>query len=51
MVPAIERIVETYMTERTSPEETFLQTFRRTGMAPFKTALYGEEAGKKARAA
>ena len=51
VVPAIERIVETYMTERTSPEETFLQTFRRTGMAPFKTALYGEEAGKKARAA
>ncbi|GGG75908.1 sulfite reductase [Salipiger pallidus] len=51
VVPAIERIVETYMKERTSPEETFLQTFRRTGMAPFKTALYGEEAGKKARAA
>ena len=51
IVPAIERIVSAYLEHRESPEETFLQTYRRLGMAPFKTALYGEEAGKKARAA
>ncbi|KAA8610878.1 nitrite/sulfite reductase [Salipiger aestuarii] len=51
VVPAIERIVETYMAERTGPEETFLQAYRRLGMDPFKTALYGEDAGKKTRAA
>ncbi|MBU2963245.1 nitrite/sulfite reductase [Citreicella sp. C3M06] len=51
VVPAIERIVETYMAQRSGPEETFLQTYRRIGMDPFKAALYGEEAGKKSRAA
>ncbi|EPX75517.1 nitrite/sulfite reductase [Salipiger mucosus] len=52
VVPAIERIVEAYMTNREGPDETFLQTYKRLGMAPFKTALYGEQAeGKRARAA
>ena len=51
VVPAIERIVQAYMEQRESPEETFLQTYRRLGMAPFKVALYGEDAGKRARAA
>jgi len=51
IVPAIERIVEAYLEHRSGREETFLETYRRLGMAPFKLALYGEEAAKKARAA
>ncbi len=39
---AIERIVMTYLSLRTSAEETFLQAYRRVGMAPFKAALYEE---------
>ncbi|WP_170595069.1 nitrite/sulfite reductase [Ruegeria arenilitoris] len=42
IVPAVERIVETYLEQRTSAEETFLETYRRVGMAPFKAALYPE---------
>ncbi|MGI1661235.1 nitrite/sulfite reductase [Palleronia sp. KMU-117] len=42
IVPAIERIVRAYLDLRQSSEETFLQAFRRVGMAPFKTALYGD---------
>ena len=48
IVPAIERIVRAYLEVRTSPEETFLETFRRTGIDPFKAALYGEEGEKDA---
>ncbi|MBN9888029.1 nitrite/sulfite reductase [Salipiger abyssi] len=51
IVPAIERVVQAYLEHRESPEEPFLAAYRRLGMAPFKTALYGEETGKKARAA
>ena len=40
ILPAIERIVYTYLDVREGPEETFLQTYRRVGMVPFKTALY-----------
>ncbi|MCZ4267745.1 nitrite/sulfite reductase [Rhodobacteraceae bacterium R_SAG6] len=40
IVPAVERIVETYLEQRESAEEEFLQTYRRVGMEPFKTALY-----------
>ncbi|WP_170427852.1 nitrite/sulfite reductase [Ruegeria arenilitoris] len=42
IVPAVERIVDTYLEQRESSEETFLQTYRRVGMAPFKAALYPE---------
>ncbi|APX11212.1 nitrite/sulfite reductase [Tateyamaria omphalii] len=42
VVPAIERIVDTYLDLRTSPEEEFIDTYRRTGLAPFKAALYPE---------
>ncbi|WP_170580266.1 nitrite/sulfite reductase [Ruegeria arenilitoris] len=42
IVPAVERIVETYLEQRTSAEEAFLETYRRVGMAPFKAALYPE---------
>ena len=40
IVPAIERLIQAYLELRTSPEETFLATYRRLGMAPFKAALY-----------
>lgn len=48
IVPAIERILRAYLEVRETPEETFLETFRRTGIAPFKAALYGEEGEKDA---
>jgi sulfite reductase (NADPH) hemoprotein beta-component len=41
-VDAIERLVDQYLKERADAQETFLQTYRRVGMEPFKTALYGE---------
>ncbi|MFP4328096.1 MAG: nitrite/sulfite reductase [Paracoccaceae bacterium] len=43
IVPAIERLVMAYLELRAGPEETFLQTWRRHGMAPFKAALYPED--------
>ncbi len=42
IVAAVERIVNTYLEQRESAEEEFLQTYRRVGMAPFKAALYPE---------
>jgi sulfite reductase (NADPH) hemoprotein beta-component len=40
---AVEKIVDTYLALRTSPQETFLLAYRRLGAAPFKAALYGAE--------
>jgi sulfite reductase (NADPH) hemoprotein beta-component len=40
VIPAIERIVMAYLDLRASPAETFLETYRRLGLAPFKAALY-----------
>jgi len=40
IVPAIERLVLAYLDLRAEPTETFLQTYRRLGPAPFKSALY-----------
>jgi sulfite reductase (NADPH) hemoprotein beta-component len=37
----VETIVDTYIVHRQSPAEPFLDTYRRTGPAPFKEALYG----------
>lgn len=42
IVPAIERLVDAYLEHRTEKSETFLQTYRRLGIAPFKAALYPE---------
>ncbi|HUP91461.1 MAG TPA: nitrite/sulfite reductase [Solimonas sp.] len=39
---AVERIIQTYLGERSSEAETFLQTYRRIGMAPFKQRIYGD---------
>jgi sulfite reductase (NADPH) hemoprotein beta-component len=43
IIPAIERLVIAYLDIRSSEEETFIQTFRRLGMVPFKAALYPEK--------
>ncbi|WP_299772398.1 nitrite/sulfite reductase [uncultured Tateyamaria sp.] len=42
IVPAVERIVDTYLDLRTDETEEFIDTYRRTGLAPFKAALYPE---------
>ncbi len=36
---AIERVVDTYLGLRASPGETFLETYRRVGLGPFREAL------------
>jgi sulfite reductase (NADPH) hemoprotein beta-component len=38
---AIERLVDTYIARRESPDEPFIAAFRRLGKEPFKEALYG----------
>ncbi len=43
IVPAIERLVMGYLDLRETPEETFLETYRRLGMEPFKAVLYPAE--------
>tara|TARA_B100001179_G_scaffold217956_1_gene190252 strand:+ start:1273 stop:2943 length:1671 start_codon:yes stop_codon:yes gene_type:complete len=48
IVPAIERLVLAYVDLRDSADETFIEAFRRLGMAPFKAALYPEERVKDA---
>ncbi|MGB5865076.1 MAG: nitrite/sulfite reductase [Sulfitobacter sp.] len=42
IAPAIERIVGAYLDLRTERAETFLDAYRRLGLAPFKAALYPE---------
>jgi sulfite reductase (NADPH) hemoprotein beta-component len=48
ILPAIERIITAYLAIRQSPHETFLETFRRTGMGPFRAALYPDEGAQDA---
>ncbi|AKS45838.1 sulfite reductase (NADPH) hemoprotein beta-component [Octadecabacter temperatus] len=43
IVPAIERLVVGYMDLRDNDDETFIQTYRRLGAAPFKDILYPKE--------
>ena len=40
IVPAVERIIHTYLDLRINAEETFLDAYRRLGLTPFKEALY-----------
>ena len=40
IVPAIERLMLAYLDLRAGEEETFLETYRRLGANPFKSALY-----------
>ncbi len=48
IVPAIERLITAYLAVRQSPDETFLETYRRLGLGPFKAALYPEDAARHA---
>ncbi len=48
IVPAIERLITAYLSVRQSPDETFLATYRRLGLGPFKAALYPEDAARHA---
>ena len=47
---AIERIIDTYLALRDA-DETFLQTYRRIGIEPFQTAVYGAEENNKRQVA
>lgn len=40
IIPAVERIIYTYLDIRDGAQETFLQTYKRLGAEPFKAALY-----------
>jgi sulfite reductase (NADPH) hemoprotein beta-component len=42
--PAMERLVAAYLALRLHEGERFLDAYRRVGPAPFKAAIYGEEA-------
>ncbi len=42
IVPAIERLVQGYLELRLNEGETFIQAYRRLGLAPFKAYLYPE---------
>ena len=48
ILPAIERLITAYLTHRKSRDETFLETYQRLGMPPFKSALYPKPTHKKA---
>ena len=48
LVPALERLIMAYLDVRETAEESFLQAYRRLGAAPFKAALYPEEAARAA---
>ena len=48
IVPAIERLVLGYLDLRLDAEESFLQTYKRLGAAPFKAVLYPEAIKKNA---
>ena len=48
LIPALERLLDAYLTIRLSGNETFLQCYRRLGDQPFKTALYPDSARKAA---
>ncbi|MEL6721813.1 MAG: nitrite/sulfite reductase [Pseudomonadota bacterium] len=40
IVPALERLIYAYLAQRSTDDEPFIDTYRRLGPAPFKTALY-----------
>ncbi|SUZ32406.1 Sulfite reductase [ferredoxin] [Roseibaca ekhonensis] len=49
VIPALDRLMNAYLALRDGPSETFIDTLRRLGHAPFKAALY--ERDEDARAA
>ena len=42
LLPALERLIAAYLSLRQDRHETFLDTYRRLGVQPFKAALYPE---------
>ena len=42
IVGAVDTVLQRYLKERESADETFIHCYRRVGMAPFKEALYGD---------
>ncbi len=40
ILPALERLIQAYLAQRRTDDEPFIDTYRRLGPAPFKTALY-----------
>ncbi len=44
IAPAVERLIVAYLDLRQDRAETFLETYRRVGLAPFKAALYSATA-------
>ncbi|WP_018687268.1 nitrite/sulfite reductase [Ahrensia kielensis] len=48
LIPAIEAIIQTYLDIREAEDETFLQAYRRVGVAPFKAAIYKDETNARA---
>ena len=40
IVPALERLMEAYLTSRTGPDERFIDTLTRLGVEHFKEAVY-----------
>ena len=42
IVPAVERLIDAYIECRSGRDESFLATYRRVGMSPFKAALYAD---------
>jgi sulfite reductase (NADPH) hemoprotein beta-component len=48
LLPAIERLIRAYLELREGREETFLDAYRRLGLAPFKAALYPDAQGRHA---
>ena len=44
LVPALERLLDAYLDIREGADESFIEAYRRLGAAPFKAALYPDEA-------
>jgi sulfite reductase (NADPH) hemoprotein beta-component len=47
----IERLIHAYLGLRSDDDETFIECYRRVGIAPFKTALYGSGSDSEEAAA
>ncbi len=43
IVDAVSTVLDTYVTQRESADETFLDFYRRAGLDPFKESLYGTD--------
>ncbi len=51
IVPAMEKVLAHYLAVRQAPDERFIDVVRRTGLAPFKEAVYGPAPGSQKKPA